>query len=95
MIKTVFANFDYIKGSHINIYCEHEHALHLGKYHRVVIRLVEERFRRYGDDAPVDREHFMMTLADMHSIMIRASFVPHQTSIRLHSLHCFIIQRVS
>ena len=56
--------------------------MQVGQSHRVILRLVEERFRRFGDDGKVDRDHFMMTLADINAIMIRASFVPQQTSIR-------------
>jgi hypothetical protein len=36
---------------------------------------------RYGDDAKVDREHMLMALSDIQIIMIRASYIPSQTSI--------------
>jgi hypothetical protein len=70
-----------ISGSRGNIYYYHTGVIQAKVNNRIVIPLIEESFMRYGDDAKVDREHLLMALSNIEAIMIRASYVPSQTSI--------------
>jgi heparan sulfate proteoglycan 2 (perlecan) len=49
----------------------------------VNIPLLQDEFRRFGDNARVDREHMLMALSNVETIMIRASFLETQYSVLL------------
>ncbi len=69
------------KGSRVNFYYYHTGVLAVKTNNRIVIPIIEESFKRYGDDGRVDREHLLMALSNIELIMVRASFASIQTSV--------------
>ena len=67
----------------VSIVYSHNQLLHPFEVHRLRVPLHEDAFRRFGDNGHVNREHFLMALASIETIMIRARYVDEQFSTRL------------
>jgi len=66
----------------VNLFHSYSKLFYPYQDYQVSIKLFEENFKRYGDNARIDREHFLMALSNIEVLMIRATFLPGQYLVR-------------
>ena len=75
-----------LSGANVNLVYTYSKILYPYDDYQISVKLFEEPFKRYGDNARADREHLLMALSNVEILMIRASFLPDQYSVRLSNV---------
>jgi hypothetical protein len=79
-----------MQGARVNIVYYHKKILYPYEDYTITIPLFEDEFKRYGDGGRVDREHLLMALSNVDTIMIKAQLIQTQLSVRLVDVADFI-----
>jgi dystroglycan 1 len=82
-----------INSSEIDLMYVHDEPFNPNQEYDVTVILNETNFKRYPDNAIITRDHMLIALTDVHSIMISASYVKSQLNTAISQLSIDIARK--